>query len=850
MLNLKPDELRRGLAILASRVTRNNSSQKNQESPLRAELLSAEQLERHAEGLARRHTAEIRPGENLLLARLADNEELLLETFNVLTQAVEKQQELAPAAEWLIDNFYLIEQQIRLARKHLPRSYSRQLPCLTKGPLTGYPRVYEIAMELISHSDGRVETRNLFAFVAAYQKEVPLTIGELWAIPIMLRLALIENIRRIAGRLLTNRQDRTEAIYWVNQMTTAVEKSPDYLILVVADMARADPRLSPSFVAEYARLLQGQSAAFVLPLTWLEQRLASEGTSIEQQVRLANQMLAADQVSISNSINSLRFLDAMDWHEFVEGVSVVEAILRTDPADVYSRMDFSTRDNYRHVVEQLARESGRKEEEVAQLTVDLARKSYQENSSDERLSHVGYYLWDRGRIQLEALLGLGASFRRRIARWCQRQNLLWYLGAISGLTLIILFVFMPAFSGLPIWLVGLSIWLLLVVGSQLSVALVNWLATLLVSPRALPRMDFSRGLPPECRTLIVFPVILSDRQVVSDLIENLEIQYLANADDHVYLALLSDFKDAKQEVELEDASLLEQARSGVENLNRKYQRNGEDVFFLLHRPRVWNERERCWMGHERKRGKLNALNLLIQKGKTDCFSVIIGHVQLLSHVRYVVTLDADCQLPKDAVRQLVGCLEHPLNRPRLDEKKRRVIEGYGILQPRVATNLISANRSLYARFFSGEPGLDPYTRVVSDVYQDLFQEGSFVGKGIYRVETFSQVLEDRFPENLILSHDLLEGCYVRCGLVSDVQVYENFPARYSADAKRKHRWLRGDWQILPWLFPRVPCGEGTWVQNPLNGLSRWKIFDNIRRSLVPPSLLLLVIIGWLALEPP
>ncbi len=849
MVNFHMEELRRSLPGMAGKGKGNGSLRSNREAPLRAELLSIEQLKRHAVELARRHTAEIKAGENLLLARLDKNEEILLQAFTELSQAVEKQQELVPAAEWLIDNFYLIQEQIRLARKHLPRSYSQQLPSLTRGPLTGYPRVYEIASELIAHSDGRVEDRNLYTFVAGYQTESFLTLGELWAIPIMLRLALIENIRRIASRLINSRAARTEAAYWVNQMSKAVEQSPDNLILVVADMARANPVLNSSFVAEYARLLQGQSAVFVLALTWLEQRLAAEGSSIEQQVRLENQTQAADQVSISNSINSLRFLDGMDWHEFVEGVSVVESILRTDPADVYSRMDFATRDRYRHAVEKLAKFSGQKEEQVAQKAIELARTCRQQNGEDIKYSHVGFYLIGPGISELEKGLGVPLTFCRRLKLWCQKKVFLWYAGSIGVITLALSLFILRAIGYLPLWLAIFTLFLLFVVCSQLAVALTNWMTTLFVKPVLLPRLDFSRGLPPECRTLIVFPVILSDSKTVEQLLENLEVQYLANRDEHIHLGLLTDFKDSFQEKEPEDEVLLHEVKEGIRKLNRRYRSQGQDIFFLFHRDRTWNPKEKCWMGYERKRGKLLGLNMLIQEGRKDAFTLILGEMETLRKVRYVVTLDADCQLPREAVRKMVGCLEHPLNKPRYEEKKQTVVEGYGILQPRVATSLTSANRSLYARFFSGEPGLDPYTRVVSDVYQDLFQEGSFVGKGIYHVETFTRALKERFPDNLILSHDLLEGCYVRCGLISDVQVYENFPARYSADVKRRHRWIRGDWQILAWLFPRVPGRREKWVVNPLNSISRWKIFDNIRRSLFPPFLLLLVLVGWLFLKP-
>ena len=357
-------------------------------------------------------------------------------------------------------------------------------------------------------------------------------------------------------------------------------------------------------------------------------------------------------------------------------------------------------------------------------------------------------------------------------------------------------------------------------------------------------MDYSLSLPPAMKTAVVIPTLLSDPANVEDLLESLEVRFLGNQDKHLYFGLLTDFVDAHEETLAGDEPLLRQARNGIEKLNEKYRRSGNDRFFLCHRPRRWNPTERLWMGYERKRGKLADLNALLRGGARDRFSLVVGDLAAMSDVRYVITLDTDTQLPRDSARQFVGAMAHPLNRPRFDERRQRVNGGYGILQPRMAASLPAANRSRYARLFGSEPGIDPYTRSVSDVYQDLFGEGSFIGKGIYDVDAFERALKDRFPENRILSHDLLEGCYARSGLLSDVHLYEEYPARYEADTSRQERWIRGDWQIAHWLLPRVPGPQGRSLPNPLSALSRWKILDNLRRSLVPAALMLLLMLGW------
>src|SRR5208337_4731908 len=651
------------------------------EPPLRSELFSADQMKQHGKTLAGSH--QLSPGgpQGRLLKRLAENKAVLIGVRSLLTEAVKANRRITPAGEWLLDNFYLIEEQIRTAKRHLPKGYSRELPRLLNGPSAGLPRVYDLALETISHGDGRVDPESLSSFVAAYQTVTILKLGELWAIPIMLRLALIENLRRVAVRIAADRMDRNRADYWADQMTEIAGKDPKSLILVIADMARSNPPMVSSFVAEFARRLQGQGPALALPLTWIEQRLSESGETIEQLVRSENQQQAADQVSMSNSIGSLRFLGAMDWREFVETMSIVEQTLGEDPGNVYGKMDFATRDRYRHVVEKIAKNSRYSESEVARKAIQLAREAAAEGLSgnpgwrshrparkdgDERVEHVGFYLVDKGLAQLDRLAEVRSSPLEALRKAGRRYPLPLYVGAILLMTVLFagLLVVKAHGGGLHGWLLALTGVLSLLCGSHLAVAAVNWLATLLVMPHPLPRMDFSKGIPPESHTLVIVPTMLTSVQNIEDLIDGLEVRFLANRDDHLHFGLLTDFRDALEETLPEDEPLLRLARQRIEELNEKYRNSESDTFFLFHRPRRWNPRDRIWMGYERKRGKLADLNSLLRRGADNApafgtpsylkrgkgelvggFSLIVGETAILSNVTYVITLDTDTQLP-------------------------------------------------------------------------------------------------------------------------------------------------------------------------------------------------------------
>ncbi len=830
-----------------------NTLRKDQDTELlRAELFSIEQLKRHAVMLAGQYKIDPDPGADKLLPRLADNERILLAAYDVVV-ATTPGQRIVPAEAWLLDNFYLIEQQINLARRHLPPGYRRHLPSarvVGGNQGAGFPRIYDLALELISHMDGRIDSDNTTQFIAAYQTIAPLKLGELWAFPIMLQLALLENLRRVAVRIARRREEQDTAINWADRMLTAAEIEPKQLIQLLAEFAHADVPLTAPFVEEFYARLQTQGPTMAFVQTWVEQKLVEQGISATQLSAAAARTAATNQISIANSIGSLRFIGTMDWRDYVESLSVVEQTLREDPAGMHAGQDFATRDRYRHIIEEVTRSGGRDASDeltVAREAIALAQTAAEQLGHKDRRAHVGYYLVDDGRPTLEQAVYSRLSWRVKARRLSQRFRLPLYLSPVLLLTVLATSVLLTPFGGLE--LADGRYWFFAITGliciSALAVPVVNLIVTHVVPPNALPRLDFSKGIPDSHRSIVVVPTLLSKLQEIDDLLEALEIRYLGNRDPNLYFALLTDFRDAPEQNQPGDDDLLAYARTAVQRLNETYSEGRSNIFYLFHRPRVWNAFDQVWMGYERKRGKLEQFNALLRGKEATAFCEIVGDVSLLTSIQYVITLDTDTQLPRDAARMLIGNMAHPLNRPVYDAQKGRIVEGYAVLQPRASISLTSAVQSRFSQLFAGESGIDPYTREVSDVYQDLFAEGSFIGKGIYDVDAFRQAVDGRFPDNLILSHDLLESGYARSALVTDVDLIEEHPDSYAIDVSRRHRWMRGDWQLAGWLLPSVPGPKKQRQQNPLSALSKWKIFDNLRRSLVSPALLTLLLGGWL-----
>src|SRR2546421_6305192 len=805
-------------------------------TPGAIELLGIEPLEEYARRLAALLTVSSRGRGNSRahLKRLRQHTRTLRQVYTSLADDAKRGEPSSPAAEWLLDNFHIVLAAVRDIHHDLPPAFFRRLPRIAADEFAGLPRIYAMALELIRCSAGRLDSQRLHRFVTAFQSITPLTMGELWAWPSALKLALVEHLRTRADILATSRAHRLDADRLVDALETPAHVRE-----------RWPSQVHPAFVI---RLLQrSREHETAAPLRHeLDAALASRGQTIEDAIRSEARHQAAEQAFMANLIGSLRLVSSFDWSEFFESVSLVEQVLQRDPVAVYGRMDFASRDRYRHAVEELAEPTGDAQVRVALKSVERARQ-IAERTPDAREAHVGYYLIGEGRRQFEQGIGWEPGLAVDLRRAFFRHATPGYLGTITVGTSALVAVAL-AYARAHGWhwpMLMIVALLTLVPTSELTIQILQRLIGRFIPPRRLPRLDLVRT-PESARTMVIIPTILDSVERARDLVAHIEVQALGNLDPHIDFAILSDFKDADAESLPLDAEILAAAADGIRTLNAKHGNGGPDRFFLFHRTRQWNEHEGLWMGWERKRGKIEEFNRQLRGATDTSFVLTVGDAAIVPQVRYCITLDSDTRLPRDVARQLIGIITHPLNRPVFDPAVGRVTKGYGILQPRVSVTFTSAAGSLFARLYAGHTGVDPYTTAVSDTYQDVFAEGIFTGKGLYDVDAFTAALEDSVPENALLSHDLFEGLHARVALVSDVELVDEYPSSVLAHARRQHRWIRGDWQILLWLFPFVPTRHGI-KRNSFPLISRWKILDNLRRSLVAPMLLALLVAGWIAL---
>ena len=735
----------------------------------REETVSEDPLEILAHRLSGQfNLAKQTTGKPLLLNLLLEHEKLITTAYRQFSAAAPEEMRPSYAAEWLLDNFFVVQQAIRQVREDMPPGYYRQLPKLANPAWANIPRNYVLGHEIIDYSGNQLDLEQIVRFLQAFQADMPLTMGELWAFPTMLRLGILSSL--------------------ANSLTAYVH--------VDTPLTSAVPAV-------------------------------------------------ADDSTVRFCISSLRLLAVQDWKVFFERVSLVDKTLRLDPANVYAAMDFDTRNSYRKVIERLARLTKRAEGDVTQQAITFS----QEADLSSRQRHVGYYLVDEGYRQLEECFRYRPVRRLALRRWFLAHPTPLYLASMGLLTFLLTLAFASYVAStddnvLQILAVGLLTFL---PASAIASTLVNWAVTSSVAPRLLPRLDFEQGIPTEYQTMVVIPTLLTDAAEIDSLLQQLELHYLRNADAALFFALLTDYADTPQQQMPEDEALISRAQAGISALNAKY-RLGAPPFYLFHRERQWNPAQGSWIGWERKRGKLVEFNHLLRGDETTSYTVQFGDLSVLPQIKYVITLDADTILPEGGAQRLVATLAHPLNRAVYDPDSGKVVFGYSILQPRVEIKPASANRTRFTQIFAGDIGLDLYTHAVSDVYQDLFGEGSYVGKGIYDVDVLEACLANRIPENALLSHDLFEGIHARVALVSDITLLEEYPAGYLAHTRRLHRWIRGDWQLLPWLLPRIPTSQpGETLPNTFSPLDRWKIFDNLRRSLVAPALLVLLVAAWVGL---
>ena len=815
------------------------------EDTIREELFSIERLEQHAESLAAAQQIATRPiFRRSLAVRLKDDEAALVDAYGIIGHAVREGQVTTPAAEWLLDNYHVVEEQIREVRDDLPSGYYRQLPKLADGPFAGYPRVFGIAWAFVAHTDSRFDPDMLCPFVRAYQRVQPLTIGELWAVAITLRIVLVENLRRVAKGILRNLDARQKADALADRLLgvngQAAEPTPSLL-------QRYDwTRLSDVFAVQLVHRLRDQDPKVTPALTWLDGCLTAQGTTTDELVHKELQRQGASSVTTRNIITSMRLISDVDWEALFESVSLVDKVLQS--GSNFADMDFPTRNLYRSAIEDLARGSKLTELDIARATL-VAAAEPDAGGDGNRGRDPGFHLIAGGRLAFEKTIGFLAPISRRLVRFNSSIGVAGYIGSVALATAIVLLVPLIGF-GEPLahgWALGFLALLGLIPSMDTAVALVNRAVTRWFGTVILPGLELRDGVTANLRTMVAVPALLTTQAALDEQIERLRVHYLASPDGDLHFALLSDWTDASTEHVTGDDELLAAAAGGIARLNRQYgPAPGGARFLLLHRRRVWNPGQKHWMGWERKRGKLHELNRLL-RGAADTTFMAMASPPLASPpgIRYVITLDGDTRLPRETVRRLVGKMAHPLNQPRFDATVGRVVEGYGVLQPRVTPSLpIGREGSRFQRIFSSMNGIDPYASAAADVYQDLFGEGSYSGKGIYDVDAFEAALHNRVPENTLLSHDLFEGIFARAGLVSDIEVVEEYPSRYDVAAARLSRWARGDWQLLPWILGRRDASPGNCGRRTLPLLGRWKMLDNLRRTLSAPTSVLALLAGW------
>lgn len=817
--------------------------------------LTVEELEDHARRSSMGHSVSSKRNTlNWPIVRMNDNYSYILSVYKSLNEDINQKRTVTPAAEWLLDNFYIIEEQVKGIRRDLTKKDYYNLPVLKNGPLKGYTRVFAIAMEVVGQLDGQIEEHTLLKYLEAYQSHNILFDREIWVIPTMLRLVLIENLRTICGRIEETQKQWNAADEIVEKWWSDEAVDSEKLIKLFKNNIDEINEADPSFVEHLFYRLRRSGRSYSNVLRYIDEQLDKFGTTTEILAQKEHNAQAVSTVSMGNCIISMKYVSSLDWVNVFESASYVEKILRQDPDGTYDRMDLDSRNHYRSEIEKLAKTYGVSELHIAREAITLAQKSCLENHTGQqdntiaKKAHVGYYLIGKGLKSLESgQKGKVKSLTRLTRKIKSRPGIIYMVSIIFFMLLTVMSSIIYAMRNLEgnyfgfAFLIGAAV---VIPASEMAISIVNWLVCKVKKPAVFPRLELKEGIPENISTMVVIPALLPDPKRVVELLENMENHYLANVEDNLYFAVLGAFKDSQGPKNKGDQQVILEAFSGVKALNDKYAKNEKDIFYFYHRLSQYNEVDDNWTGWERKRGALMEFNEMLL-GSDETSLTFYSNKRLPdTEIKYVITLDADTVLPLGMAKKMIGTMAHPLNIPVIDPEKGIVVEGYGLMQPRISFDMDSSNKSIFARIYTGQEGIDPYASAISDVYQDLFDEGIFTGKGIYDLRIFQNILKDAVPENAILSHDLLEGSYVRAALVSDLELVDSYPSKYNSFIARLHRWIRGDWQLLPWLSRNVYDKNKNLIKNPLSNISIWKMADNLRRSLVAPSIMVLIFLGF------
>ena len=785
-------------------------------------LLDKQQLENHLQKIASNHNLCNKSQKDTYpVPQMLENYRIIEQVYHLLNEHVKLKINIHPAGEWLLDNLYIIEETVKNIEKELTLKKYSNFVGIANGPYKGFARIYVLASEIVAYTDNKIEKKELEDYLISYQRKKTLSMEEIWNIGIFLQIAIIENIREICEKIYSCQIQKYRAENIAERLIENKNKVEQQFKISQIKKQEKDifNDMKYPFIEYMSYILKRYGKKGYSYLKALEEAVEMTGTNVSEVIKKEHFDIAVRKVSIGNSITSIKKIQRINFLEIFEKINGVEEILRQDPCNVYEKMDDKTKEYYRTRIKEISKKTKISEIYIARKCLELAKQK----ELKSKQSHIGYYLIDKGINELYDVLQYKTS-RQMDPKDKTKAYILgisiFSIGLSIGISSIVKFNF-------------LSFLLFLIPASEIAIQIVQYVLSKIVKPKLIPKLDYSNGVDETHKTMVVIPTILKSKEKVQELMKKLEIFYLANQSDNIYFTLLGDcFESDKKEEEI-DQEVIQEGKKWVTYLNEKYKQEPNKMtrFNFIYRKRIWNEKESSYLGWERKRGMLTQLNDYLLGKIKQPFRVNTLENQKIEKIKYIITLDADTDLILNSAFDLIGSMAHILNQPVIDTEKKTVVEGYGIMQPRVGINLDISYKTLFTKIFAGAGGIDCYTNAISDTYQDNFQEGIFTGKGIYDLEVYSKILEHQIPENTVLSHDLLEGCYLRCGLVSDIMLMDGYPTKYNSFINRLSRWIRGDWQIIKWMK----------IQSPLSLLSKYKIADNLRRSLLEISVILAII---------
>ena len=805
---------------------------------IKGALLDQNQLQNYLEKEASEHILQRKSNKDTYpIPRLEDNFKQITKTYDILNSNLKLGINIHPAGEWLLDNYYIIEETYKTIKKELSLKKYINFVGISNGEYKGFARIYVLVSEIVAYTDGKIDSKKLKELLKAYQNKKTLSMEEIWNISVFFNIALIEKIRNVCEKIYFVQIQKYKVESIIERL---VENKEDQDLVYKRNVDNIKLPFSKEPFIEYLSYRLNQYGKKSLPyLKILEEQVQKTGTNISEIIKKEHFDIALKKLSIGNCIKSIKVIQRINFTQIFEQINGVEEILKKDPANVYEKMTYKTKEYYRNKIKEISLKTGVSEIYITSKALELANKNKEDDN--KKKSHIGYYIIDKGIPELENKLNIKESILNNTKR---KEKL--YIGGIiiltSILTLLISLIFYNTTQSI-IYSILFLIFAYIPI-SEIVIKIIQYILSKIVKPKLIPKLDFTDGIPKEYSTMVIVPTILKSKENVRELLEKLEVYYIANKSENIYFTLLGDCTTSSKEVEQYDKEIIEEGKKRIYELNNKYSAN-QDIFNFVYRKRLWNSNENSFLGWERKRGLITEFNQFLLGKKENTFAYNSLEDKDIPNIKYVITLDSDTNLVLESAKELVGAMAHILNIPIIDKQKNIVIDGYGLMQPRIGIDIDSSRKTLFTKIYAGMGGTDAYSSAISDVYQDNFEEGIFTGKGIYDLNVFNKVLESAIPENTVLSHDLLEGIYTRCALVTDVILLDSYPTKFNSYITRASRWIRGDWQIMLWLKKKIIDKKGNKINNPIGEIGKFKILDNLRRSLLEiTQVISLIILLW------